>query len=545
MALLMLNERVVVVAFIARIVLFTSSSSSLFYESLSLFILSFFALALDFYAQFFPSSIAKLFTTRKDTSSGIMLGAVTFPGLMLSKLIQMSRGLESPEVSLEEFEYLRFQYWASSASCFSVVVFLFFILPHQRSNNNSAHSWVNWYKRIGLSCIASFSGTLILAFSTYSQDGWYAVLLSFWMMFHGFATVKLIKHILDTFPECASIGEALLVSSGIVVYFGDFLANTACKVHGHIPLIESLPSLNGIKRSEISTIIQGLILGLLLFSSVMKFVHHNWGRQADNENHQLHVKRSLLFYAVLAMTLFLAVPSWMQFVQNFDIHPFLWIIGFVCSEPAKRLSFCICWAVAIYTSVRIFYRISQDGRTERILLRKYYHLLAVLMFIPALLLQPELLNLALGAALAVFLILEFIRIWMIWPLGQHVHHFMNAFKDHRDSDLLVISHFSLLLGCALPIWFSSGFNDRPLAPFAGILSLGIGDTMASMVGHKYGVVRWSENKKTIEGTAAGITSVLVACTILLPYLARAGYIFSQACHFFLHCLGHEFLGQLS
>lgn len=43
------------------------------------------------------------------------------------------------------------------------------------------------------------------------------------------------------------------------------------------------------------------------------------------------------------------------------------------------------------------------------------------------------------------------------------------------------SHFSLLLGCALPIWMSSGFNDRPLAPFAGILSLGIGDTMVSLV----------------------------------------------------------------
>lgn len=42
------------------------------------------------------------------------------------------------------------------------------------------------------------------------------------------------------------------------------------------------------------------------------------------------------------------------------------------------------------------------------------------------------------------------------------------------------SHFSLLLGCAFPIWMSSGFNDRPLAPFAGILSLGIGDTMVSV-----------------------------------------------------------------
>lgn len=49
-----------------------------------------------------------------------------------------------------------------------------------------------------------------------------------------------------------------------------------------------------------------------------------------------------------------------------------------------------------------------------------------------------------------------------------------------------------------------------------------------MVGHKYGVLRWSKTgKKTIEGTAAGITSVLVACSILLPLLASTGYIITQ------------------
>jgi dolichol kinase/splicing factor 3B subunit 1 len=71
------------------------------------------------------------------------------------------------------------------------------------------------------------------------------------------------------------------------------------------------------------------------------------------------------------------------------------------------------------------------------------------------------------------------QIWEIYPLGHVVHQFMNAFTDHRDSEILIVSHFSLLLGCALPKWMSSGLNDRPLAPFAGILSLGIGDTMVS------------------------------------------------------------------
>lgn len=53
------------------------------------------------------------------------------------------------------------------------------------------------------------------------------------------------------------------------------------------------------------------------------------------------------------------------------------------------------------------------------------------------------------------------------------------------------SHFSLLLGCALPIWMSSGYNDRPLAPFAGILSLGIGDTMVSFFSFSFSFLFFS------------------------------------------------------
>jgi dolichol kinase len=46
--------------------------------------------------------------------------------------------------------------------------------------------------------------------------------------------------------------------------------------------------------------------------------------------------------------------------------------------------------------------------------------------------------------------------------------------------------------------------DRPLAPYAGILSLGIGDTMASVIGYNFGSVRLSSSSnKTVEGTIAG------------------------------------------
>ncbi|KAL9681005.1 hypothetical protein QQ045_012786 [Rhodiola kirilowii] len=83
------------------------------------------------------------------------------------------------------------------------------------------------------------------------------------------------------------------------------------------------------------------------------------------------------------------------------------------------------------------------------------------------------------SALAVFLVLEIIRIWRMWPLGQLVHQFMTAFTDHRDSDILIVRH------------------------------------------------QWLATKKTIEGTAAGITSMMAACLTLLPLLASTGYLVTE------------------
>ncbi|CAM8937550.1 unnamed protein product [Rhodiola kirilowii] len=322
------GERAVVVLFVSRIML--CADSSILYESLALVMLALYALAVEICAEA-PGRVSSL-KTRPGASCGVLLGAITLPAVLASKLIQQSRGYLLREIELEG-------------------------LPAS-------------VKLVYVVC-------------------------------QGLAAVKVVQHIIYTFPSCASIGEALLVTSGLVHCFGDMVACTVAEICRRLISPGLVSAQFGINRSEISIII-----------------------------------------------------------------------------------------------------------------------------------QPMFLDLAFGAALAVFLVLEIIRIWKMWPLGQLVHQFMTAFTDHRDSDILIVSHFSLLLGCALPIWVSSGYNDRPLAPFAGILSLGIGDNgetaFASMVGYKYGVLRWSKaGKKTIEGTAAGITSMLAACLTLLPLLASTGYLVTE------------------
>ncbi|KAL4611510.1 hypothetical protein ACB092_08G129000 [Castanea dentata] len=533
MAAVVLNgERVVVVLFIG-LVLF-SLPLSLLLHGVALSLLALSALFIEIRAEDDASSSSSslsLFKTRPGVSSGIFLGAVTLPVVMLSKLIQLSRALSLRQVPLEELEYLTMQYWATSASSLSVLVFLCMVIWGSPDRTRPPYTRSLVDAKLSLSGIVLFAVVCCVSIAATSHTGFHAVLKLLWVLLHGLAAVKLIQHVLSTFPSCASIGEALLVTAGIVLYFGDMLACTIAKVTGYVDSLELVSAQYGVKRSEISIIIQGVLLGLLLFPMVFKFVLRIWecsSISANSESRTYKIGKSLIFFASLGFILIVVIPSWMQFAQDFSVHPLLWVISFVFSEPLKRLSLCMYWVCVIYVSVLWFYNISKNNKIERILLRKYYHLMAVSMFVPALIFQPKFLDLAFGAALAVFLVVEIIRVWRIWPLGQLVHQFMNAFTDHRDSDLLIVSHFSLLLGCALPIWMSSGFNDRPLAPFAGILSLGIGDTMASMVGHKYGALRCSKTgKKTIEGTAAGITSMLAACSILLPLLASTGYIFTQ------------------
>uniref|UniRef100_A0A9I9ELI8 dolichol kinase n=1 Tax=Cucumis melo TaxID=3656 RepID=A0A9I9ELI8_CUCME len=572
MSPLLNGERAVVLFFITS--LLVSLPFSLLYYGLALSLLTLAALCIEIQAE--SSNSLHQFKTRPGASSGILLGAITLPGVMLAKMIQLTRAFSSNHIALEEIETWTMQFWSTSTCCLSVLTLLKNSM-HESDVVSLACPQRLWRLRLDLGCKILYGVVCYSSLATIYPNVVHVALMLSWIVCHGLVASKLIQHLLCTFPACASIGEALLVTSGLVLYFGDMLGCTIAKV-----------GLYTMNRSEISPIVQGLLLGLLLCSVIFKHLHI-WECILNTENSEakkyFEIRRSMIFFALLGFILIVVVPSWMM------------VISFTFSEPLKRISLCVYWLSLICASILRFYNISRNSKIERILLRKYYHLMAVLMFLPALIFQPRFLNLAFGAALAVFLALEIIRhgayfvhvterdrekVWRIWPLGQPVHQFMNAFTDHRDSELLIVSHFSLLLGCALPIWMSSGYNDRPLAPFAGILSLGIGDTMfvvsavteprpaqsyefkdlstlkrskneshfsphlASVVGHKYGVLRWSKTgKKTIEGTAAGITSVLAACSILLPLIASTGYILTELSSFFLPLCQWRSLSQLN
>lgn len=115
-----------------------------------------------------------------------------------------------------------------------------------------------------------------------------------------------------------------------------------------------------------------------------------------------------------------------------------------------------------------------------------------------------------------------------------------VFSDEKDVGNVALTPMYLLVGCAIPLWVhpipcdvtnSAMFNILPL--ISGLLSVGIGDTMASYVGKSFGKHKWagirislfkriglnlflylSGSNKTIEGTVACMLSQFLTVYLL-------------------------------
>jgi dolichol kinase len=85
--------------------------------------------------------------------------------------------------------------------------------------------------------------------------------------------------------------------------------------------------------------------------------------------------------------------------------------------------------------------------------RKFFHALAVVMFVPGVAADPAFTHLAFSAAFALFVFAEYVRYFALYPLGAAVHVFMSEFLDSKDSGTAILSHFYLLTGCAGALWF--------------------------------------------------------------------------------------------
>ncbi|KAG2501957.1 hypothetical protein HYH03_000455 [Edaphochlamys debaryana] len=201
-----------------------------------------------------------------------------------------------------------------------------------------------------------------------------------------------------------------------------------------------------------------------------------------------------------------------------------------------------------------------------IVMRKGYHLLAILLFLPAFGWDVRMLQASLGVAGAVLVAAEGLRCLGPARLRAAIAGFMRDFADARDSGPVYVTHFTLLLGIALPVWLCDPVcgaaagammaglygseaaapmqppaaagaaaeapplsaaaaallpSCRTLLGLSGLVSLGSGDTAAACVGFLLGRRRlfaaqgW---RKTWEGTASGVAAMLLSWVVAVWWM---------------------------
>lgn len=192
----------------------------------------------------------------------------------------------------------------------------------------------------------------------------------------------------------------------------------------------------------------------------------------------------------------------------------VWVWLFVSSHTATPLKFIGYYVVVLIPALALA-PASKRGSIRQVLVRKYFHVLALVLFVPTILINIRFMALAFAVAIAVFMVIESLRISDVPQVVAVVDPFMNRYRDDRDEGTAVLSHMYLLMGCALPVFFAY-FMHRGifsatslLVALSGVAVTGLGDAAASYCGINFGRHHWPGSKKTLEGTAAMVFSVLL------------------------------------
>lgn len=183
-----------------------------------------------------------------------------------------------------------------------------------------------------------------------------------------------------------------------------------------------------------------------------------------------------------------------------------------------RVNLILWWGFLVLVSLFITMvnqnKTTSSGSTR---LRKVFHVLILGVYVPGLVTDASLLFAASWVALGCLVIGETVRLLQVPPLGSLLHRCYSVFLSSQDTGRLVLTPLYLLCGFSLPLWIHTfqwcDFSNM-LPLFAGVLSVGIGDTMASVVGSAIGKHKVLGGQKTVEGTVASIISQLVFLYIL-------------------------------
>lgn len=203
--------------------------------------------------------------------------------------------------------------------------------------------------------------------------------------------------------------------------------------------------------------------------------------------------------------------------------PFTWLIDYIFSTH-QRLSLFSLWLSTLAACVSLATSWTRMVGQTNCLVRKVFHLALCVVFISGYNQDIHFTSFAAGGMLTVTFLLEIIRVWNLYPIGGHLEKVCSALRGKWDNRYLTLSHMYLLVGIMLPLWIlpRNIESQNKLSISSGLISVGVGDTAAAVVGTFYGKLRIGKSGKTAEGFLGNIISMQAFKLVWIGYSDLTG-----------------------
>lgn len=193
-------------------------------------------------------------------------------------------------------------------------------------------------------------------------------------------------------------------------------------------------------------------------------------------------------------------------IENED--PLNWLVNYIAISQTRK-SILVVWLTSLFILIPnvLIFKSNFTLNTSR----KVWHFLILLLITQPFRMDPDFVKLSLAGTIVLFLSVEYLRYLKLEPFGGYIDSQLRLFSDFRDEKgPIIISYIYLIIGIATPLLI----NNSPV----GLISLGVGDSLASIIGGKWGRTFWPGTTKTIEGTMAFILSTSAAAFVFKQYL---------------------------
>nr|CAD7258059.1 unnamed protein product [Timema shepardi] len=304
--------------------------------------------------------------------------------------------------------------------------------------------------------------TAMLMFEFTKTGLFICILMSFLIIFSSHQGLFVL---LRSCPRSFTFGEACVVMQAFILFLYSSVANLYVEFSKEFP--------NDCVDTATVILQVGLLGVALICATVYSF---------------MSLRSPPAFYTtVFAVSAGFVIPFLHIILQS---SPLLWILNLLM-EDLNTIVLVVYWIVCSVVAILAVTTQVKVGEHASTRVRKYFHLLALAVFIPGILLRFCLLYLASGVVLALFVILEIMRVLHMPPLGSVLNEGFTAFVDEKDCGTLALTPLYLLVGCSLPLWLHPlGQRGPTLHLLSGLLAVGVGDTAASVVGSRYGHYNW-------------------------------------------------------